>query len=373
MARCVTSQPNKRMGIAKSSQFDRFDRSNFLSTSSKKSSQNSHSHPLNENLREKHLPEYPPLVICKDSHCQTMQSFPPSSSIISYPSFTLHTLTSINLLNLKNILIICLVYFSLCLIACLSNSFQTAMIYMNFVNYPFVSLSNLEHYSLPNGRNIQFLTEDGMIIKGWHLLPPGEISWNSSQYQKNKKQREKYFNEQLQMAEMIIIQLHGNAANRGVSRRIALMKQLASEFSAHVIAIDYRGFGDSTGIPSEIGTTKDMFGLWKWLETILLESPSQGDQGQGQRKIPPIIIYSLSLGTGIAVDFLHHATLQQQHQLLSPPPNDVFVPLSNYTPPLSLYPAGLILASPFSSISDAIHDYPYSLFFRIIPFVFHFM
>jgi abhydrolase domain-containing protein 12 len=356
------------MGIAKSSQFDRFDRSNFLSTSSKKLPVNSHP-SLNENLREsKHLPEYPPLIICKDSHCQTTQSFPPSSSVTTYSSFSFHNLTSVNLLNIKNILLIGLVYFSICLIACLSNSFQTAMVYMNFVNFPFESLSNLESYGLPNGRNIQFLTEDGMMIRGWHLLPPGEISWNASQYQKKRKERDQYFNKQLQTAEMIIIQLHGNAANRGVSRRIALMKQLASEFSAHVIAIDYRGFGDSTGIPSEIGTTLDMFGLWKWLEMILLEPQRQG------QKIPPIIIYSLSLGTGIAVDFLHHATLQQQLQLQSQPPSAVLhVRLSNYTPPLSLYPAGLILASPFSSISDAIHDYPYSLFFRIIPFVFHFV
>jgi abhydrolase domain-containing protein 12 len=352
------------MGISKSTQFDRFDRPSFIPHSGK-SNKHQHSSSLHEdhnnstaNLREKHIPEYPPLIICKDSQCQTTQS---SFSNRSKSSQSLYQ----HLFTMKTALVSLLAYLLFCLLVCFSKSFQSHLIYLNHANFPLSPLSDLTAYALPNARNIHFLTEDGLTIRGWHLLPPGPVSWTAASANPSLTNKDKYFNQQLSMAKLVIIQLHGNAGNRGVSRRIDLMKQLASEFSAHVVAVDYRGFGDSDGTPSEIGTTRDLFGLWRWLETIV------GEREPGTAP-PKIVIYSMSLGTGIAVNYLHHWT-QQQRAMTIGPSNGLFVPISNYTPPLSLYPAGLILVSPFSSIADAIHDYPYAMVFRIIPFLFRFL
>jgi hypothetical protein len=362
------------MGISKSTQFDRFDRTSFISPGNKNnkhqlsSSLNDDHHPTTNHLREKHIPEYPPLIICKDSQCQTTQSS------FTNPSKSSH---SIHFFTLNNLLTALLTYLFFCLLICSSKSLQTHFIYLNYFNFPLTSLSSLPSYGLTTARNIHFQTHDGFTIHGWHLLPPGNFSANSAKILSPAK-KELYFNQQLSMAKLVIIQLHGNAGNRGVPRRIELMKQLASEFSAHVIAIDYRGFGDSEGSPSESGTARDLFALWKWLEMILLPQGGSGSEGGGAP--PRIVIYSMSLGTGIAVNFLHHLSLQQQTLLPLPgslssteSTDELFVPLTDYTPPLSLYPAGLILVSPFSSIADAIHDYPYAMVFRVIPFLFRFL
>lgn len=340
------------MGISKSTQFERFDRN--LSPTSKKLT------IIKNNFNEKHLPEYPPLQIYKDSSTQTISS---SKTLL------LSTFNSSFYQNKKFFYFLLLIY-CFCLICMIcSNTLHTILIYMNLVNFPFVSLSNLNYYGLYNGRNIKYTTEDGVIIHGWHILPPGDISFTSSKM-KNKILKEKYFIEQLQQATTIVIQLHGNAANRGIPRRIELMKQLSSELSAHVIAIDYRGFGDSTGWPSQNGTTKDMFGLWKWLETTLTSNQTASTTAAAAHR-PKIIIYGLSLGTGIAVEFLYHLTKQHQQQfqqLQSKSSQSHSHSEQEEHQRTPLYPSGLILNSPFSSIRDAIHDYPAALPLRIIPF-----
>lgn len=58
---------------------------------------------------------------------------------------------------------------------------------------------------------------------------------------------------------------HGNAANRAASYRTRLYSSLSSRLGANVLAIDYRGFGDSTGKPSEEGLARDGRAAWDWL------------------------------------------------------------------------------------------------------------
>ena len=52
-----------------------------------------------------------------------------------------------------------------------------------------------------------------------------------------------------------VLSLHGNCAMRVLRQR------------ANVLAPDYRGFGDSTGVPSEVGLTTDVLAAWDWLRT----------------------------------------------------------------------------------------------------------
>lgn len=51
------------------------------------------------------------------------------------------------------------------------------------------------------------------------------------------------------------------------SHRRDLCRRLRDELKYHVIALDYRGFGDSTGEPSEKGLVKDVIFLYQWLKS----------------------------------------------------------------------------------------------------------
>ena len=53
--------------------------------------------------------------------------------------------------------------------------------------------------------------------------------------------------------------LHGNGLNRAASFRVRTCTDIAQELNANVFAIDYRGYGDSTGYPTEQGVVDDAY------------------------------------------------------------------------------------------------------------------
>ncbi|MDZ7749498.1 MAG: alpha/beta hydrolase [Halofilum sp. (in: g-proteobacteria)] len=83
----------------------------------------------------------------------------------------------------------------------------------------------------------------------------------------------------------VVLFLHGNAGNIG--GRVESLQQL-HEAGAAVLIIDYRGYGDSTGRPTEAGTYRDARAAWDWLTRA--------------RGMPPgrIVIFGRSLGGPIA-------------------------------------------------------------------------
>jgi abhydrolase domain-containing protein 12 len=83
-----------------------------------------------------------------------------------------------------------------------------------------------------------------------------------------------------------ILFLHGNAATRAFAARVQHYLTFSSRFSSNVLAIDYRGFGDSTGTPSEQGLIKDARAAWDWLAR---KGVSAHD----------VLIVGHSLGTGV--------------------------------------------------------------------------
>jgi fermentation-respiration switch protein FrsA (DUF1100 family) len=80
---------------------------------------------------------------------------------------------------------------------------------------------------------------------------------------------------------------HGNAGNN--SHRLDSIR-LFHELGLSVLIFDYRGYGQSTGKPTEKGTYRDADAAWQYLV--------------GQRGIPPehIILFGRSLGASIAAD-----------------------------------------------------------------------
>lgn len=104
-----------------------------------------------------------------------------------------------------------------------------------------------------------------------------------------------------------VLLFHGNAGN--MSHRIDYAKMFYG-LGYNTVLVDYRGYGDSTGEPSEQGTYRDALASWQWLSA---------------RGIPAqdIVIFGESLGGGVAT------WLAVQHP-----------------------PRALILASTFTSIPD---------------------
>ena len=84
-----------------------------------------------------------------------------------------------------------------------------------------------------------------------------------------------------------VLYLHGNVATRAVPTRVHTYSTFSSRMQVNVLAIDYRGFAESTGYPTERGTIEDALSAIKWLV------------GQGA-KPEDILVIGHSLGAGIA-------------------------------------------------------------------------
>lgn len=132
--------------------------------------------------------------------------------------------------------------------------------------------------------DIYLVTADGVKITGWYMKSPA--------------------------ARGSVLYLHGNAGNR---RDWA---QVAPEFVGqgyNLFVLDYRGYGDSQGKPSEKGLYHDGDAAWGWLK-----------ERARQEEVPAYIL-GKSLGSGVA------SYLATRHS-----------------------PAGLILDSAFTAMHDLV-------------------
>ena len=85
----------------------------------------------------------------------------------------------------------------------------------------------------------------------------------------------------------VVLFCHGNAGN--ISHRLDSIR-LFHELGLSVLIFDYRGYGQSTGKPTEKGTYRDADAAWHYLVTLRGISPEH------------IILFGRSLGAPIAAD-----------------------------------------------------------------------
>jgi fermentation-respiration switch protein FrsA (DUF1100 family) len=134
---------------------------------------------------------------------------------------------------------------------------QSSMLY--FPELPSRKISATpDHYGLAY-EELQLVTEDGVKLHGWFL--PAE----------NPRATLLFF--------------HGNAGN--ISHRMESL-EIFHELGLETLIIEYRGYGQSEGRPSEKGTYLDAEAAWRYLTE--------------KREVPPhkILLFGRSLGAAIA-------------------------------------------------------------------------
>ncbi|XP_033735748.1 lysophosphatidylserine lipase ABHD12-like [Pecten maximus] len=198
---------------------------------------------------------------------------------------------------------------------------QTKMVFLHIVKAPFVDYSKpkrLGNKNLKSGRCFYLPVTNGVRIGVWHVLPESIPE---------PEQEEDYIHT-LKEGKPIFIYLHGTAATRAHTPRMNMLKRLSS-LDNHVFSIDYRGFADSSGSPTEEGVVEDAFCMYKWVKEHCGDSP--------------IIIWGHSLGTGVATLLVRHLCYTKEKL------------------------AGLVLEAPFNNLRDAARKHPLSKPFRFLP------
>ncbi|KAF8967091.1 Alpha/Beta hydrolase protein [Flammula alnicola] len=163
--------------------------------------------------------------------------------------------------------------------------FQAHALYLNAVKIPlFADFDTPEKYGLAPNRtlNLKIKTPDNETLGAWfilsdpyyHSLPeiPTDVAEHVVPALKERP---------------AVLFFHGNAATRAFSARIQHYQGFSSRLGANVLAIDYRGFADSTGKPSEEGLVRDARAAFDWL---VAHGKEPAD----------ILIVGHSLGTGVS-------------------------------------------------------------------------
>lgn len=140
--------------------------------------------------------------------------------------------------------------------------------------------------------DVHITSAGGVRLHGWYLPAPADGSGKT------------------------LLFFHGNAGN--ISHRLASLS-IFHRLGLATLIIDYRGYGQSEGRPSEAGTYRDAAAAWRYLTADRGTAPGN------------IILFGRSLGAAVAA-----------HQAARTPP------------------AALILESAFTSIPDVAADlYPF--------------
>ncbi|KAK7901272.1 hypothetical protein WMY93_018041 [Mugilogobius chulae] len=114
------------------------------------------------------------------------------------------------------------------------------------------------NFSLNHTVNMYFTPEEGISLGVWLTVPDDQ--WKEAQGKDLS-----WYEKSLGNGSPVFIYLHGNTKNRAAPHRIGVSKVL-SALGYHVLVPDYRGFGDSTGEPTEDGLTTDALYVYDWVK-----------------------------------------------------------------------------------------------------------
>ncbi|XP_076128732.1 lysophosphatidylserine lipase ABHD12-like isoform X1 [Alosa pseudoharengus] len=186
----------------------------------------------------------------------------------------------------------------------------------------FADLSQPADLGLNHTYNIYMSSEKDITLGVWHTVP-------DSLWQEAQGKDLGWYEQTLQNGAPVLIYLHGNGGTRGASHRVGLVNALTAA-GFHVVSLDYRGFGDSSGEPTEAGLTTDTLYVYQWVKARSGSSP--------------VILWGHSLGTGVATN----TALELQDQ--------------------GVTVDAVILEGAFSNIREAGASHPFARIYRNFPY-----
>ncbi|XP_060942968.1 monoacylglycerol lipase ABHD12-like [Limanda limanda] len=195
-------------------------------------------------------------------------------------------------------------------------------VYTHRIRLPFfLDLHQPADFSLNHTINMYLTSEEGISLGVWHTVP--ESRWKEAQGKDLA-----WYQNTLSDGRPVFIYLHGNTNTRAASHRVGVAKIL-SALDFHVLVADYRGFGDSTGEPTEAGLTTDAIYLYKWVKARSGNSL--------------VVFWGHSLGTGVGTNTA--VKLIEQGVVLD----------------------GVILEGAFNSARQPLTDHPFTWHYWKIP------
>ncbi|CAC5363899.1 ABHD12 [Mytilus coruscus] len=187
---------------------------------------------------------------------------------------------------------------------------HSKMVFLNMVRWPpFIDLTKPWEFGLRGARNFYLDVNEESRIGVWQILPNSSVEEGGD------------FDKLLGNGKTVILYLHGTTGTRGGWHRVQLLKLLAS-LDFHVVAFDYRGYGDSKGHPTEDGVVEDGYFMYKWIKE--------------RSKDSTVILWGHSLGTAITTKLARLLCLKNED------------------------PDGVVLESPFNNIRDAAIRHPFT-------------
>ncbi|KAF2187941.1 alpha/beta-hydrolase [Zopfia rhizophila CBS 207.26] len=212
---------------------------------------------------------------------------------------------------------------------------QKQMLYLHRVTlFPGKWLDEPERAGFLKNQVAPFLvpTKDGERLFAWLIAPLGMYSQHVDEFVREKGGIDRDMEERLAFRLLnedpearLLVYFHGNTATVAQGRRTEEYRMYASGASEKIfiLTFDYRGFGRSTGSPSETGCLNDGAAVLDWALNVANISPDR------------IILLGHSLGTAIATGTAHQYIAQN--------------------PPVEF--AGLILCASFTNAGNAFSAY----------------
>lgn len=214
-------------------------------------------------------------------------------------------------------------------------SIQNQVIYLNRVTRTWGKDLNIpEQWGFLHNQVSPFYieTSDGEKLHAWHILPPALYQKHEQDLIAEPPGLVPDITERLGFKllrddpeSLLVLCFHGAAGTLASGLRPASYRAIsaASPKRIHIVAIDYRGFGTSTGSPSEEGLLVDAVALVDWAV-----------KGAG---IPPsrIVIWSQSIGTAVTTKLVDHVA----------------------SLPEPIFFSGLVLVAPFTDVKTLTSTY----------------
>ncbi|XP_060150791.1 protein ABHD12B [Globicephala melas] len=192
------------------------------------------------------------------------------------------------------------------------------VIFFNFFKAPFLVDLKKPELKIPHTVSFYIKGEPRVILGTWHTV--SSCRWGEDAKGKGRS----CYEAALHDGNPIIVYLHGSAEHKAAPHRLELVKVL-SDSGFHVLSVDYGGFGDSTGKPTEDGLTADAVCVYEWTEA--------------RNGTTPVCLWGHSLGTGVATNaakVLEEKGFPVDAIILEAPFTNIWVASINY-PLLKIY------------------------------------